>query len=244
MLRQVFLIIILSAIITASYAQDQLTGRVYENKTNVFLQDIKVEDLKSHAMTTTGKDGSFTLKATSGDVITFSNFNYHTDTVYLTNLNYLQVFLTLQSTMLNEVKVTNQEIKSNAGFTPQVETGPLNSKSVTYQTDENGDYKGGVKLRIFDGGPTPKERQNKVAANENKKAAILKVFNEDNLKKYLPITGQEMQNFIILYLPDDSTFYASNFNLISYLNTNYQEFMKIPLEDRQSKTYLQLKNGN
>ena len=244
-MKRLLLLVLCSFIfVHISFGQDQLTGRVYENKTNVFLQGIKVEDLKSHALTLTGKDGSFTLKATTGDVVTFSNFNYHTDTVYLTTLNYLQVFLTLQSTMLNEVKVTNQEIKGNAGFAPVVETGPLNSKSVTYQTDENGDYKGGVKLRVFDGGPTPKERERKVATKENEKNGILKVFNEDNLKKYLPLTGQEMQNFIILYLPDANTFYASNFNLISYLNTNYQEFMKIPIEDRQSKTYLQLKSGN
>jgi len=176
-------------------------------------------------------------------VICFSNFSYKPDTVYLADLKYLQVFLDLRQNMLNEVKVTNQEIKGNAGFAPQVEKGPFNSKSVTYQTDENGNYKGGVKLRVFDGGPTQKQREKAVNDKENLKEGILKVFNADNLKKYLPIRGQEMQNFIILYMPDPGIFYSGTFNLASYINTSYEEFQKIPLDDRQSKTYLQLKSN-
>ena len=226
------------------FAQDELTGRVYENKSNVFLQGVKVEDLKSHVMTTTAKDGSFTIKAKLGDLVAFTSFSYKPDTVFLTDLKYLQVFLDLKGTMLQEVKVTNQEIKGNAGFGAQVEKGPFNSQSVTYQTDANGDYKGGVKLRVFDGGPTAKQREKVVSDKENEKQGILKMFNADNLKKYVPIEGQEMKNFIILYMPDADTFYAPGFNLAAYLNGCYEEFQKIPIEDRQSKTYLQLKAGN
>jgi len=244
MIRQLIFIAFFLLTVSAVYAQDQLTGRVYENKTNVFLQGVKVEDLKTHVMTMTGKDGSFTIKAAVGDVVCFSNFSYRSDTLYISDLKYVQVFLDLRQNMLNEVKVTNQQIKGNAGFAPQIERGPLNSQSVTYQTDENGNYVGGVKLRVFDGGPTQKQREKAVDDKERQKQGILKVFNADNLKKYLPITGQEMQNFIILYMPDPNVFYGDTFNLVSYINTCYEEFQKIPLEDRQSKTYLQLKSGN
>ncbi|HWZ03621.1 MAG TPA: hypothetical protein VNX40_08390 [Mucilaginibacter sp.] len=244
MIRQLIFIAFFLLTVSAVYAQDQLTGRVYENKTNVFLQGVKVEDLKTHVMTMTGKDGSFAIKATVGDVVCFSNFSYRSDTLYISDLKYVQVFLDLRQNMLNEVKVTNQQIKGNAGFAPQIERGPLNSQSVTYQTDENGNYVGGVKLRVFDGGPTQKQREKAVDDKERQKQGILKVFNADNLKKYLPITGQEMQNFIILYMPDPNVFYGDTFNLVSYINTCYEEFQKIPLEDRQSKTYLQLKSGN
>ncbi|WP_295672485.1 carboxypeptidase-like regulatory domain-containing protein [uncultured Mucilaginibacter sp.] len=230
--------------VKTTFAQEELSGRVYENKTNVFLQGVKVEDLKTHTMTMTGKDGSFTIKAAVGDVICFSVFSYKPDTVYVANLKYMQVFLDLRQNMLDEVKVTNQEIKGNAGFAPQVERGPLNSQSVTYQTDANGDYKGGVKLRVFDGGPTQKQREKAVSDKEKQKQGILKVFNADYLKKYLPITGQEMQNFIILYMPDPGTFYGETFNLVAYLNGCYEEFQKIPLDDRQSKEYTQLKSSN
>jgi len=243
-MRQLIFIIFFSLIVTGVYAQEQLTGRVFENKSNVFLQGVKIEDLKTHVMTMTGKDGSFTIRAAVGDVICFSDFSYKPDTVYVANLKYVQVFLDLKQNMLDEVKVTNQEIKGNAGFAPQVERGPLNSQSVTYQTDGNGNYVGGVKMRVFDGGPTAKEKEKKITEKEKQQEGILKVFNADYLKKYLPITGQEMQNFIILYMPDAGTFYNNTFNLVSYINNSYEEFQKIPPEDRQSKTYTQLKNGN
>lgn len=244
MIRQLISIAFFLLTVSSAFAQDQLSGRVYENKTNIFLQGVKVENLKTHTMAMTGKDGSFTIKAAVGDVICFSDFSYKPDTVYVASLQYMQVFLDLRQNMLDEVKVTNQEIKGNAGFAPQVERGPLNSQSVTYQTDANGDYKGGLKLRVFDGGPTQKQREKAVNDKENQKQGILKVFNADYLKKYLPITGQEMQNFIILYMPDPGTFYGDTFNLVTYINECYQEFQKIPLEDRQSKAYTQLKSGN
>jgi len=224
-----------------SFAQGQLTGRVFENKTKVFLQGVKVEDLKSHAITITRADGSFIINAAVGDVVTFSNSNYKPDTIYLTNLNYIQVFLELKQNMLNEVKVTNQQIKANAGFNAQPETGPLGSHAVTYQRDEKGELKGGVNFNIADGTNTKRKHEDQVTTSEKQKEEIIKVFNAANLKKYLPITGQEMDNFIILYMPDVKTYFSPAFNLVAYLNGCYEEFLKIPVEQRQSKTFTQLK---
>jgi hypothetical protein len=225
------------------FGQNQLTGRVFENKTNVFLQSVKVEDLKSHAVTLTQVDGSFIIKAAVGDLVTFVSGSYKPDTIYVANLNYIQVFLDLRQNMLQEVKVTNQQIKGNAGFNAQPETGPLGSRAVTYQTDANGDFKGGVNFNIPDGQNTKRKHESQVTEDEKQKEEIIKVFSADNLKKFLPITGQEMANFIILYMPDVKTYYSPAFSLIGYLNTSYQEFVKIPVEQRQSKALTDLK-GN
>jgi hypothetical protein len=240
MIRQFLFFILLSGLITTAFAQDQLTGRVYENQSKVFLQGIRVEDLKSRAMTMTGPDGSFTLKAAVGDVVCFTNSNYKPDTLYLADLKYVQVFLDPKVTMLNEVTVTNQEIKKNAGFTTQKQPGLAGSQTVLYQTDENGNPIGGLKMNIADGGETPKQHEAKVSRTEAQKDQIRKVFNAENLKKYLPITGQEMENFIILYTPDINTYFAPTFNLVAYLNANYEEFNKIPVDQRQSKSLTQL----
>jgi hypothetical protein len=240
MMRQFLFLIVFSAFATGAFAQNQLTGRVFENQSKVFLQGIKVEDLKSHAIVITGPDGSFTIGAAVGDLVCFTNANYKPDTLYLADLKYLQVFLDPKVNMLNEVKVTNQEIKKNAGFTPQQEQGVLGSKSVLYQTDANGNAIGGIKMNIADGGDTPKQHEAKVSKSEALKAQIAKVFNAENLKKYLPITGQEMENFIIMYTPDINTYFAPTFNLVAYLNGSYEEFNKIPVEQRQSKSLTQL----
>jgi len=243
MQRLLLIILCCFVFVRLSYAQTELTGRVYENKTNVFLQGVKVEDLKSHAVTMTRVDGSFVIKAAVGDVVIFSNSSYLPDTVYVANLNYLQVFLDLKRNMLQEVKVTNQQIKGNAGFSAQPDVGPLGSHAITYQRDDTGGFKGGVNFNIPDGQYTKRKHENAVTENEKQKEQIAKIFSAANLKKYLPISGQEMDNFIIMYMPDVKTYYSAEFNLVAYLNASYEEFNKIPVEQRQSKELTQLK-GN
>ena len=239
MIRQLLFFILLTAFVSVVHAQGQLTGRVYEDKTTKVLQGIRVEDEKSHTITTTGQDGSFVIKAKIGDVVTFTNFNYHRDTLFLTNLNYVQVFMVLNQTMLQEVNVTNQQIKGNAGFTTQKNPGVLGSNTVKYQLDDNGDAKGGVLLNIPDGTDN-RRHEEKVNYEEKQKEKIRRVFNEDSLKIFLPIRGQEMENFIIMYTPDVKTYYSFDFNLPSYLSRCYREFMMIPEEDRKSKSLTQL----
>jgi hypothetical protein len=239
-MRQFLFLILFSVLATTVFAQDQLTGRVYENQSKVFLQGVRVEDLKSHTMTMTGPDGSFTIRAAVGDLVCFTNSNYKPDTLYVADLKYVQVFLDPRVNMLQEVNVTNQEIKKNAGFSTQKQPGLLGSETVLYQTDANGNTIGGLKMNIADGGETPKQHEAKVSRSEAQKEQIRKVFNAENLKKYLPITGQEMENFIIMYTPDINTYFAPTFNLVSYLNASYEEFNKIPVEQRQSKALTQL----
>lgn len=224
----------------ASLAQSQLTGRVYEDKTSIFIPGVKVEDLKSHAMTMTGPDGSFSINARVGDLVLFTNSNYKPDTVYITEIKYMQIFLALNSNMLKEVKITNQQIRGNAGFTTQEEKGLLGSKHILYQADSIGRYKGGIKIPIFDAPNTKRRHEERVAESEKQKAEIEKVFSPENLKKYLPITGQEMQNFIILYMPDVATYFGDGFSLTTYLSDSYKDFMKIPPDERRSKKLTQL----
>jgi hypothetical protein len=198
-MRQVFLLILFTMLSTVLFAQDEFTGRVYENKVNVFLQGVRVEDLKSHAMTITGPDGSFTIKAMVGDLVAFTNSSYKPDTVFLANLKYMQIFL-----------------------------GVLGSHVVKYQRDDSGNYKGGVTFRIPDGSDSKRKHEEKVTQKERQQEKIRKVFNADSLKRYLPITGQEMQNFVTMYIPDIDTYFSFDFNLVAYLNRCYREFLKIP----------------
>jgi hypothetical protein len=239
-MRQVFLLILFIMLSTALFAQDEFTGRVYENKVNVFLQGVRVEDLKSHAMTITGPDGSFTIKAKVGDLVAFTNSSYKPDTVFLANLKYMQIFLDLNQNQLKEVTITNQTVKGNAGFTTQEDKGVLGSHVVKYQRDDSGNYKGGVTFRIPDGSDSKRKHEEKVTQKERQQEKIRKVFNADSLKRYLPITGQEMQNFVTMYIPDIDTYFSFDFNLVAYLNRCYREFLKIPEEDRKSKSLTEL----
>ena len=89
-----------------------------------------------------------------------------------------------------------------------------------------------------------RKKEAQLGKNEGTTQEIAKVFSPDNLKNYIPIAGQEMDNFIILYTPNINTYTASDFNLTVYIDKCYQEFLKIPKEKRQSKQLTELNKSN
>ena len=95
---------------------------------------------------------------------------------------------------------------------------------------------------LFDSHSDEKKRirDGQIAADEQKKEEIAAIFSPRNLQAYLPIKGQEMDNFIILYIPDVKTYTNIGFNLAAYLNFSYKDFMKIPQQKRRSKDFLKL----
>ncbi|WP_461451368.1 hypothetical protein [Mucilaginibacter sp.] len=222
-------------------AQQKFGGQIYENHTHIPLGGIVVENLNSHDRTTSDVNGMFIIDAKINDLLLFTSIAYANDTVYITNLNYLKVFLTLKNKDLDEVKVTGEELKTGKLSAP-VETGPLGSHSVLYQTDGAGNYIGGVKFMLNDskGYQNKKLKKEQIGIDEATKDQIVKVFSPDNIQHYLPIRGQELTNFIILYIPDIKTYTSSSFNLILYLSNSYKEFCNIPIDKRQSADFLKI----
>lgn len=225
---------------TATNAQDKLAGRVYEIKTKVALGGIKIEDLKSHYTTVADTAGRFSIKAAIGDFMSFSGISYQTDTVYVTNFKFLEVLLKPKVNMLNEVKVQSVETRTGKLSAAPI-TGVLNSKTVLYQTDANRDNNGGVKINLFDSdGEKKKKRDNRIQLQEERQATVSSVFQAKNIHNYLPLAGVELDNFLILYTPTVEIYFEPGFNITSYLNTSYQEFLKIPADERQSATAFRL----
>lgn len=224
-----------------AYAQDKFGGRIFENHTRIPLGGIVIENLTSHEKTVSDANGTFVIGAKISDLLLFSSAAYQNDTLYIANLNYLYVFLNLRSRSLNEVKVTQSEIKTGK-LTSPVTTGPLNSHTVLYQTDAAGNYIGGVKIMLNDskGYQNKKLKKQQIGIDEAEKDSIANIFSAENIQQYVPIKGQELQNFITLYIPDLKTYNSSGFNLILYLSSSYKEFCKIPVEKRQSADFLKI----
>jgi hypothetical protein len=221
----------------ASFGQSNLKGKVMEIHTEIMLSGITVENQTTHITTHTDPFGNFIIKAKKGDLLCFSGLNYIADTIYLTNLKNLTVLLTLRSNQLNEVKVTQQEIKGS-GWSAAPEKGVLNSNTVFYKPG------GGLKVKLFDSHSGEKKRRKleQLEQNGRRERQIDRVFHPDNIKNYVPLTGQELSNFIIKYTPSIGTYFSSKFNLASYINESYKAFLKFPEDKRKSPTYFQL-NG-
>jgi hypothetical protein len=245
MIRLLFLLIGLLFLANISFAQGNLTGRIYENKTRIPLAGISIQNLKSKIMAVSDQNGIFAIRAHIGDLITFSGFSYQPDTLYVKDLGTIEVFLDLKQNMLKGVTVTGSEI--NLGNLKAAPTpSPFGGQTLVYQTDANGAEKGGLKLNVFDShsDANKRKKETQLGKDEQTKQEITRVFSPASLKDYIPITGQEMDNFIILYTPDINTYTANDFNLTIYIDKCYQEFLKIPKERRQSKELTQLNKSN
>ncbi|MFB9842516.1 hypothetical protein [Mucilaginibacter ginsenosidivorans] len=222
-------------------AQDNLTGRIYEAKTKVMLPGIIVKNLKTQSTTISDHTGAYSIPAHIGDLVVFSAFSYVPDTLYVTSLKYTEISLVLKSNMLNEVRVTGQETRlGNLKAAPTLS--PINSQALTYSTDSKGNYTGGLTAHIFDSHSAENKRKHEaqVTKDEAIKNKIAEIFSPKGLKDYIPLEGQEMQNFIVTYTPDIKTYTDPNFNLTTYINDSYQEFLKIPESERKSKTFQQI----
>jgi hypothetical protein len=239
--KSLLIVILIGFFGGTSYAQGKFGGQVFENNTKIPLSGISVENLNSHLKQISATDGSFAISAKIGDLLSFSSPYYQPDTVYITNLSYLKIYLNLKTKTLKEVQVTSAELKTGSLKIAPTK-GPFNSETVLYQTDAAGRPIGGIKIMVHDWNKDEnrKIREQQFLLDEEKKEQISKVFSPENIQSYLPIKDQELKNFITLYIPDIKTYSSHEFNLTAYLNTCYQEFLKIPAGQRQSGNFIKL----
>ena len=92
-------------------------------------------------------------------------------------------------------------------------------------------------MNLFDSHSDAKKRAKviQLGKDEELKQKIAREFSPDNLKDYIPLKGQEMTNFMIMYTPTIDTYNGPEFNFTSYVDSTYKEFMKIPKGRRESK---------
>jgi len=244
-MNRTLLILLFCSATRLTYAQNKLNGVVLEYRSDVTLSGIRIENLNTHDTVQSGPLGKFTISAKKGDRICFSGLNYKPDTLYLIDLKYKEVFLLLKQNQLKEVKITDAEVNRNA-LSPYHVITLFGGNVVRYQTDVAGNPTGGLKFNIFDSHKDERRRAHArgLEVDGQRQLEISKTFNATNLQTYLPIKGQEMENFVILYMPDAATWYSSKFNLMLYINDCYKKFLQIPAEKRQSKTFMQLTNSN
>lgn len=239
-MRFFILLFLFSGFCVAAVAQGRVRGKVLEEKTYIPVGGVTIENINNHATNVSDTTGAFSIVAKPGDVLSITSLGYMRDTVLITDMGVITAYLKPDPNMLKEVKVKELEFPPGAfAFKPMM--GPLGNKILRYQTDAAGNPIGGLKMSLsdlFGGGKKPSEEKMEKYAKEQQ---IAEVFNAATLAPYLPITGQELSNFIILYMPDVKTFYDKDFKITEYLSTCYRKFMQMPAEKRQSKTEFALK---
>jgi len=234
MLKHLLLLLLSGSIPALALGQTIQTGVVFENKTQVTLQGVKVENMGTHKVFITDKSGVFNIEGKIGEVLVFSSSFYRADTVLLTGNKPMEIFLVPQHNMLNQVNVTATEAKHTGSF----QSPDFHNQTMVYQRDAKypAYYKGGVAIRLhyFKKDEKRKAKQAAFLKDQQQQDEIAKVFNAGNMAKYLPLKGKDMDDFLILYTPSTKYYFSTAFNLVSYLDNSYKAFLNIPADKRNT----------
>ncbi len=213
-------------------AQQLLKGRVFENKTRVGLTGISIQNLNSKQSTVTDNNGKFSIGAKVNDMLLVKGFAYQNDTVLVTKLNEMEIFLLPQQHMLADVKVTSAEGPSMAFYDPY-----YHGQTTTYQRDAAGNIKGGLTFRLhyFKKDERKKARREKKDKENQVEQEIDRLFTPKALAQYLPLKGQDMEMYIVLYKPSVNTYISARFIMVDYVNDCYKKFIQLSPQQRLAK---------
>jgi hypothetical protein len=211
-----YLFIIMFFLSSTAFAQIGFKGRVFEHNTRIGLAGIRVNNLNNKKSTLTNSNGDFSIQVKNGDLLVFKGFAYRADTVLITDLNDKEVFLEPVTNQLDQVNITTTETKNmNTYYDPM-----FHGQPVVYARDKDLNYKGGIVLRLWYWKKDGKKRA-RLEALEKKYATMDKitaVFKPEIIAQYLPLTGDDLTNFINLYTPTPKIFKKKDFILVNYLN--------------------------
>jgi hypothetical protein len=239
MLKKILLMLLLLPI--QLLAQSPINGRVFDFENRLPLAQVTVENLNNKQSTKTAATGNFNLQASLGDVLTFSLKGYHTDTLYLTTLRAVAVYLPNSSISLSEVKIQSAKISPyleveniNAGIKPvkRIEGDGLQGK-------KNNDRAGGVILNLgFDKLKAQREKEQKLTEDEGYENEIRINFNERTVGELVKLKGQELKDFITIFQPSVQRVKAdAPFNYTLYIAQAYQAWLKLPPEQRKAPKF-------
>ncbi len=219
------------------HAQTAFNGRVLENKTRIRLHGIRVENLNNKLKTITNTDGTFGIAAKVGDLLVFTGFAYQPDTLLITDMHDREIFLEPKSNVLKQVTITDSSGRAKANpnavqyFDPQ-----FHGQPVVYTRDKDLNYTGGVTVRLHYW--SKDERKKRKAAQTVKEREISEhiseIFTAANIGRYVPLKGNDMDNFLLLYTPEVKEYTDKHFDLVPYLSACYQNWQTLSEKQRNA----------
>ena len=229
------IIVLLFALPLHTIAQTGISGAVFDYENKSFpLQKVTIRNLNNKKSVLTGAAGQFTITANKGDLLELSLSGYHTDTLYLTDLQSKTIYLPSASTDLKEVKIRSARLSRDLNL-----NNPTNAKEAKtvsgIQPKQNIGRAGGVGI-AFGGGKAKREKA-KVAAlelNSSYETQISQYFSEEHVHDLIKLEGQELKDFIAMYRPTVARVKAEDpFNYDFYIAQAHQTWLKLPVAQRK-----------
>lgn len=225
-------------------AQNSVSGTVYDfdNRT-LPLQNVKVKNLNSNQVVLTKAAGQFTLSARVGDLIEFSAMGYHTDTLFLINLDPKIIFLPGNSTTLREVEIFSAKINPSI-LAPDPLARPYKRIATEgLQGKENNDRAGGLLFNLGYG--KYRRQQEKIRVLEERdryQTEINAIFTEAYVSDLVKLKGDDLKNFMSLYRPPEELVKSERpFNYAYYTVKAYHAWLKLSPEEKKISSMPRLK---
>jgi hypothetical protein len=230
-MRIAVIVVLLSLALLEAHSQNRTSaGRVYELHTRIPLPEIVIRNTSNGHSARTDSTGYFRNEAGINDLLVFSGFSYQNDSILVIDHAEREVFLRPTVHQLNEVTVSSAAPRLGELRHPE-----FHGQTVVYQRDDNGFFKGGLAFRIsYWNKDTKKERRaHKRLKQAELQSEIYTLFSPIEMAKYIPLKGQDLQNFIDLYRPSVDMYRSGEFNLLLYLNEKYREYLALPEDKRR-----------
>jgi len=243
MFKKLYLLLVI-AIPVQLFAQTNLHGTVYDYENKTFpLQKVAVRNLTNNQVAVTTAGGQFTIPAKKGDLLTFALTGYHIDTLYITDVKPITIYLPGDAKNLNEVAIVSAKISpyldlSNPNAEPsrRVSTDGLEGK-------ENTDRAGGLQFALGYG--KYKREQEKVKRLETRdefETEINANFNERTITELIKLKGKELKDFMVIYRPTVAQVSGERpFNYSYYIAQAHQTWLKLTPEQRKMPPMQRLK---
>jgi hypothetical protein len=243
MLKQFFLFLII-VVPFKVLAQSSVSGTIYDYDNRTFpLQGIKVRNLSNSEVIQTKAAGQFTVPAKVGDLIEFSSVGYHTDTLFLINLESKLIFLPGNSTTLREVEIVSAKVNSSILLRDPLAKSPTRLATDGLQGKGNNDRAGGLLFNLGYG--KYKRQQEKIRLLEERdryQAEINAIFTEEYVSDLVKLKDEDLKNFMSLYRPPEELVKSERpFNYSYYTVKSYHAWLKLTPEERRISSMPRLK---
>jgi hypothetical protein len=235
------LILLLFFLAPIQLLAQNFTGRVYDYDRKTPLGNVRVNNLTTKQTSTSKAAGQFTLKAKQGDVLEFSLSGYRNDTLLITDLKPLAVFLPSTSTNLRQVEVQSARLSPYLGI-DSINAGIKPHKKIEgdrVENKRNNDRAGGLILNLgFDKMKAQREKEQTLNDTQGYENEIRLNFNATTVGNLVKLKGDDLKSFLMIYQPSVQRVKSeAPFNYSLYIAQAYQAWLKLPPAQRKVPTF-------
>ena len=230
MLKRICLLI-LFALPFGLKAQTTVKGTIIDFESKVQpLEGVTIKNLINNSTTRSKASGEFILSAKSGDLLEFRAPGYHTDTLYLIDVNPKKVYLLRNSIELAEVNIQSAKISPYLDL-----TNPTNARDFKQVMSDdmpvaNNQRAGGLNLSLGYGKyRREQEKITKLEARDRLDQEIRSNFSAERVTNLVKLEGQPLKDFMDMYKPSQDLIQTERpFNYDYYIVKSYHAWLKLP----------------